>query len=178
LPLRGVIPAVFLAIALVFSAFYLAYPSGWSSIDPSGESTKEDWFRTFGRWMEELVIRRTNYLRASLVALAFGALFLPAAFVHVKTTPAAPPTKAEWPAPPSDNVRLQKVLYKAQVEEVAKLREKAAPGSKGEFSIKERWIWIAAGVGLGIIILILIFGKTRRSGGGRIPVPGQLRGPA
>lgn len=95
LPLRGVIPAVFLAMALVFAAFYLGFPSQWTSISPPQESTKQAWFAEFGRWMEELVNRRTNYLRASLVALAFGAVFLPAAFVHVKTTPADPPTKAE-----------------------------------------------------------------------------------
>jgi hypothetical protein len=171
---RGVIPAVFLAIALVFSAFYLAYPSGTSAISAPTESTKQAWFVGFGRWMEELVNRRSNFLRASLVALAFGAAFLPAAFVHVKTTPADPPTKAEWPAPPSDNVDLQKILYKAQVAEAAKLREKAAPESKGEFDVDEWWIWAAAAGALAIVILILIFGTTSRSqegGGGTILVP-------
>lgn len=168
LPLRGIIPATFLAIALVFSAFYLAYPSMWSSIDLPKESTKQAWFNTFGTWMEELVSRRTDYLRASLVALAFGALFLPAPFIHVKTTPPDPPTKTEWPALPSNNIALQKIRYKARVDEVAKLREKAAPEPKGQFTIKERWIWIAAGAGLAIIILILLSGETARSAGSAI----------
>jgi hypothetical protein len=67
------------------------------------------------------------------------------------------------------------VLYKAQVEEVAKLREEAAPESKGEFAIKEQWIWRAAAVALGIIILILISGTTRRavSKAGDILVPSR-----
>jgi hypothetical protein len=164
-----------LALALVFSTFYLGYPSQWTSIEPPEEATKLAWFVEFSKWMEELVNRRTNYLRASLVALACGALFLPAAFVHVKTTPAAPPTKTDWPVAPSDNVGLQKVLYKAQVDEVAKLREEAAPASNGEFSIKEQWIWIAAAVALGIIILILLLGETVRLAAGGIPVPARVR---
>jgi hypothetical protein len=43
------------------------------------------------------------------------------------------------------NPVLEKIKYQAQVNEVARLREKAAPQPKGEHKIREGWIWGVAG---------------------------------
>lgn len=155
----------------MLAAFYLAFPTASTPVAPPSEDTRKEWFNTFAAWMEKLVFLRTGFLRAALLALAFGALFLPVPFLQVETKPSAPPTRAEWPVAPSDNVKLQKILYEAQVAEVAKLREKAAPPPEGEFSLREWWIWLAAGVALLVVLLVALFGKARGSAG----IPGTIR---
>ena len=155
LPLRGLIPATFLGLAVALAAFYLAYPSvdvKWSTV-PTGAKKSDPvaWFTAFQAWMRGIVLRRSNLLRASLMALLFGVLFLPTPFVKVKTKPATPPQRVGWPAPPSNNIQVQKILYQARVSEVAKLREKAAPQPKGEFSIDEHWLWWASALALAVV---------------------------
>jgi hypothetical protein len=151
---------MFLGLAIALAAFYLAYPSvdvQWSSVPgPAKKNDPVAWFTNFQAWMRGIVLRRSPFLRAALVALLLGVLFLPTPFVKVKTEPADPPQRVDWPVPPSDNIQVQKVLYQAQVAEVAKLREKAAPQPKGEFSIRERWLWLAAGLGLVAVVLAAI----------------------
>ena len=161
LPIRGLMPAVYLGLGIAFAAFYLAFPStNVEYVDLPAEANKEEpcrWFTTFTGWTQGIVLRRRSALRASLFALLLGVIFLPAPFVKVKTSPPTPPKLAAWPSSPSaSDVQLQKILYTAEVAEVAKLREKAAPQPKGEFTLRERWLWFAFFGGLGFVLLSAI----------------------
>jgi predicted cobalt transporter CbtA len=55
------------------------------------------------------------------------------------------------------NPVLEKIKYQAQVNEVARLREKAAPQPKGEHKIREGWIWGVAGAAVLILLISLVF---------------------
>jgi hypothetical protein len=117
LPARGLIPAVFLGLAIACTSVYLAYikvppgtPNGvpplltfLSSRQPSGQEEPEatkpsgqdkpqrvsflpsqrllDERNAFIQWIEQEVIVRLPWLRAAVVSLALGGLFLPIAFV-------------------------------------------------------------------------------------------------
>lgn len=156
LPVRGLMPAVYLGLAIAFAAFYLAYPSTGvqrTTLPPnSGKDDPSAWFTSFSSWMRDIVLRRRGALRAALFALLLGVMFLPAPFVKVETSTPTTPKVAEWPTLPSSDIQLQKILYSAQVAEVAKLREKAAPQPKGEFTLREWWLWLAFAVGLVIVL--------------------------
>jgi hypothetical protein len=156
LPLRAVMPAFFLAIAIAFAAYYLAFPSksvGNSDVPSDANDPPEKWFTTYEDWMRKIVLRRAWALRSSVIALLLGAVFLPTPFVSVKSHPADPPAVKSWPKPPSDNVQLQKILYTAQVAEAAKLRQSAAPKPKGEYAIRERWLWWAFALGMIVVVV-------------------------
>jgi len=117
LPARGLIPAVFLGLAIACTSVYLAYikvppgtPSGVPPLrtflysrQPSGQEEPEatqpsgqdklqrvsflpsqrllDERNAFIQWIEQEVIVRLPWLRAAVVSLALGVLFLPIAFV-------------------------------------------------------------------------------------------------
>ena len=169
LPLRGLIPAVYLGLAVALAAFYLAFPSTTVervSIPPAAGSTEEPaaWFTSFTGWTQGIILRRRTALRTALFALLLGVIFLPTPFVKVKTSTPTAPKLTEWPTKTSvgnvqldlSDIQLQRILYRAQVAEVAKLREKAAPQPKGEFTVRERWVWWAFAGGLLFLLLSLI----------------------
>lgn len=125
LPLRGLIPAVFLGLAIAGAAYYLAYPSHSASemTTPDDETgSLEEWTNTFTELTRRMVSRRGWAVRAGIVSLAFGALFLPTPFVKVKTAPPKPATEIRWPTLPSANLPLQRILFIEQVEEAGRLR--------------------------------------------------------
>jgi hypothetical protein len=124
LPLRGLIPAVFLGLAIAGAAYYLAYPSHSASTleTPDDDGSLEQWTNTFTELTRRMVSRRGWALRAGIVSLAFGALFLPTPFVKVKTAPPKPPTEIRWPTLPSANLPLQRILFLEQVKEAGRLR--------------------------------------------------------
>jgi hypothetical protein len=161
LPLRGVMPAVYLGLAIAFAAFYLAYPSTdvQRASLPGTASTRDPsaWFTSFTSWTRAIILRRRGALRGALFALILGVIFLPAPFLKVQTSTPTTPKLQQWPkVVPSDNIQLRKILFTARVAEVKKLREKAAPQSKGEFTPREWWLWIAFGVGLLVVVLSTI----------------------
>jgi hypothetical protein len=152
LPARGVLPAFFLGISLVFAASYLAY---LNRKDPQeGLHTSKRWLAgldgQFQRvtfllaWSRLSAQRRAPLLQSALVALGLGVVLLPIAFVNVPTSfvgkasssPAVSPTP--WPSPPSGMTdALSKVLYEAQVKEAADQRTQTlaakAPVDDGPF---------------------------------------------
>jgi len=175
MPFRGMVPVVFLGLALVLASFYLAYPGQPKPIvaDVPANAGPSKWFNVFADWMSSLTRYRGRFLRTALFALLFGVIFLPAPFVAVKTSPATPPAKTDWPDP-GTNIALQKIRYQAEVDEVAKLREKAAPQPNGEFRIPESWIWWSALGALVVLALSMLFPIRRRTGdavaGGGTPI--------
>jgi len=163
LPFRGVLPAVFLGLALIFAACYLAYPGQPADTPRPSSTTPVAWFNAFADWMGHLTLYRGRFLRAALLSLLFAVIFLPTPFLAVKTTPPDAPGKADWPSA-NGNPELEKILYQAQVKEVAKLRDEAAPIPKGQHKIREWWIW-AAGL-LCLLILGVSLALPFRRGGG------------
>jgi hypothetical protein len=162
LPLRGVLPAVFLGLALLFAACFLAYPGRPSDTvaPPAANAGRRAWFNAFADWMSHLTLYRARFLRTALLSLLFGLVFLPTPFIAVKTSPADPPAQTEWPSA-NGNADLEKIKYRAQVNEVAKLREKAAPQPKGEHKIREGWIWGGAGIALLCLVISLVLPVRR-----------------
>lgn len=87
LPVRGLIPAGFLGLALMFSTMYVAFllPGGRSSSSPpvgndlvSLQSARLD---AFVQWTSEIATRNAWALHASVLSLGAGVAFLPSAFL-------------------------------------------------------------------------------------------------
>lgn len=145
LPARGVYAAIFLGLAIVGSSFYLAFIQ---RLDPIGRvqyrgSRPEDmWRRTeyLGAWTGAVVRTRAWALRAAVIALAWGVVFMPAAFLparistsafslDVNSSGAEAPVAAEptWPPPPAiSDPGLAAVLYKAQLDQFIKTFDAAS----------------------------------------------------
>lgn len=157
LPMRGILAPLFLGLALLWATCYLAYPGrpGASQGIPSNAGAAK-WFNGFADWITNLTLYRGRFLRSALLALFFGLLFIPAPFIGVTTSPSEPPARANWPEPPAATPQLQRILYQAQIDEVAKLRADATPQPKGQHKVRERWIWWAAAAALLVLTLSLI----------------------
>ena len=88
LPDRGVVPALFLGLSLVLAAAYVAYlqPPEASEAPTPHSSLREMQKRrvnAFADWVSDQVLDRAFALRASVLSLGGGLLFLPAAFLSV-----------------------------------------------------------------------------------------------
>jgi hypothetical protein len=167
LPFRGVYAAVLLGIAIVCSTTFLAYlpdtPTAGVQENgtTSGSSGPAAYAVELVKWTRRTALRRTYWLRASVIALAAALVFLPAPFI-TWSDKSASGTLPEWPAPSSkagDNPSLQKILYAAQVNEVAKAR--GGPTSAEKPWLK--WAWLGAFVGS----LIMVFGLAKITGSRR-----------
>ena len=141
LPLRGLLPAVFLGLAIALATAYLAYlaqtPSGKGlrfnfRQDPKGLAGQMMRVTMLADGVHQLIRRRSYVLRAGVLALAVGVAMLPIAFVAVpsvvgRSSPAGP----DWPAIPASSAgsELAKIRYEAEVAEAARLRQTAAHGT-------------------------------------------------
>jgi hypothetical protein len=173
LPARGAVPAILLGAAIVFSTFYLAYigraGSRWVAAPRPTSSLRSAELRravTFLSWMRESAVRRSYWLRASVLALGIGVMLLPAPFLalgQVKvpvvhwtfgeaTTAAPAQSKPDWPGTPTEtsSPKLQKIVYAAQVQEAADAR-KASPSAPGPSGVDG--FWFALG-GLGLLLCL------------------------
>jgi hypothetical protein len=110
--------------------------------------------------MQKFVLTRASLLRASVVALAIGILYMPAPFVSF---PDSHPNGKEidtrdWPPEPKGGIEKEYgvILYKAQVDEVASLhadaRETESPG------------WVI-GLGVAGLLAVYIGGRPWKSSG-------------
>lgn len=88
LPIRGLIPAVFLGGAIVLATVYLAFitrPHSIYTAKPSGLlslqmiEARDD----FIRWTSAIVGRRIHWLHAAVISLSFGVASLPLAFINI-----------------------------------------------------------------------------------------------
>jgi hypothetical protein len=155
LPARGVLPAFFLGLAIVCATYFIAWlPDPEERIDQAaeeGDSPREQLANTFVLWTKRAALDRPKWLRASVVSLAAGLMFLPAPFVSFGTSHIAA-TATSWPQPKDAalgaNIELRKILYQAQVNQAVAAKPQAVSG-------KRDWVWWAgAGVALGLIVLL------------------------
>jgi hypothetical protein len=134
LPLRGLVPAVFVGLAIVLSTVYVAYITrvGDLTLGPLHTSPPERLQRRLNNYfliITDAVQRRSYWLRASVVALGLGIVLLPAPFItfHVITPPALH-SQYPWPSPPKvvpdRTPALEAIVLQAQVAEVASERRR------------------------------------------------------
>ena len=88
LPVRGVVPAVFIGVAVFAAAVYLAYITSLGTFrdaPPSGLLSYRliEQADDFIRWTARFVSQRIGWLHAAVISLGFGVLFLPAAFLDL-----------------------------------------------------------------------------------------------
>lgn len=177
LPLRGVVPALFLAGAIVLAAFYVAFLSkpggqgepayGWVTDDEPRMLVRAAWFIN---WSNQIASARHEFLRGAVVSLALGVLTLPIAFVDVgdfgsdaSDSPtespvagaSATPSPSPWPTPEFlEPPEVAAVLYAAQIEE---FREGA--GDKAEPSDDTG---LVIGLAIGGLLAIYVIGWWNR----------------
>lgn len=88
LPVRGVIPILFLGAAIVFSTVYLAWFSSGVALRPfplgiDATQLRVDRIKWFNDWMSRGVLNKAWALRVATYALAAGLVFLAAPFVPI-----------------------------------------------------------------------------------------------
>jgi hypothetical protein len=91
LTIKGVIPALFLGLAIVLAAVYLSYITDAPAIKPSIPSglisiRLEEERNDFITWTSQIVLRRIPWLHGAIISLGFGILFLPIAFLTISDT--------------------------------------------------------------------------------------------
>lgn len=137
LPTRGVLPALFLGVAVAASTAYLAYVSSGEDTEQVGLDTEASGVEgQMSRlvflltWIRASVRKRAWMLRSSVVALALGVVLLPVSFIGAVDHATGVPTSPAWPSPDTALTGdLQKIKYQAQVDEVAALRTSQASGA-------------------------------------------------
>jgi hypothetical protein len=174
LPSRGVIPVLFLGLAILASTGYLAYlthaaPIRLLEAKPSRFEREAERARSLIIWTRRASEHKAYLLRLSVVALGFGLAFLPAPFLSFSGKPSggsatsattATATPA-WPTPSPEagtDPALKKVVYTAQVAEVAAQRKasKATPSNSGG---NDRWWWAALVAALVALFLPSVINK-------------------
>jgi hypothetical protein len=168
LPVRGVVPTVFLGAAIALAAFYLAFLTRGKSSDlgeptdklPSPNHALNDAVM-FIDWIGEAVNRRAPFLRAAVVSLAIGVLLLPVPFVSIHTSAVAQDVTADdaalvVPEPQFDapvvSVELAEIAYQARVDHyVASLEESAPADDRAENEVA---LWATV---IGVVIVALTY---------------------
>lgn len=124
LPLRGVYAAVFLGLAVALATAYLAFitkPPSPKIYAGGGNLTEMQLHRTgyLTRWVNATVHDRRWAIRASVISLALGVAFIPAAFIATSRPVAIPdpPVTPNIPSTIAAPVTDQAVqLFEAQVQ--------------------------------------------------------------
>jgi hypothetical protein len=148
LPLRGLVPAVFLGAAIILSTAYAAFipkRPGEVELGPVSTSPAErlqDRLDNFYTLITATVERHATWLRGAVAALAVGVALLPAPFISLTGGDSVDPS-AGWPSPPAASsdreATLQAIVYKAQVDEAAARRQPVE-------SLPDTLLWLAIGV--------------------------------
>jgi len=135
LPTRGVLAPLFLGLAVVLSTAFVAYlgpTTGVQSGPAPAQGLEPKVFQrlnTMIRVSNRIASRRSWCLRASVVALGVGLVFIAAPFISFATegeptasVDDATSSETEWPPMPRGNPDLAKILYQAQVDEALRAR--------------------------------------------------------
>jgi hypothetical protein len=131
LPGRALFPAVFLGLAIGLATVFLAFLPNPESVQDNQSDEyavgPDNLVALFVKWSRSVALQRSRWLRAAVVALATAVALLPAPFVHVgsSASSASVPKTPAWPAanvPSGSDPDLEKILYTAQVQEVASAR--------------------------------------------------------
>jgi len=153
LPSRGLVPAILLGWAIVWSTAYLAYLSKSKPVaKPEVTSDFEEAAMRRSiiliEWTRSGAMRNKYALRVAVVALAFGLALLPAPFVNfdpINDEPASLPSGPGWPKPAGADSELGKIRYQARVNEVAELRKSSS--SVADDGDDSTW-WAIGGIAL------------------------------
>lgn len=171
LPIRGLIPLLFLAAAIVYATTYLAWiPTAMGGIEvdadqnPFGEANPTTRVRLYtelhSRVTASMVQRNAPKLRAAVAAIAVGLVTLPAPFLDV-TRPAESASAVgvagpDWPTSAELNERVAglpdeaaAVVVQAVIDEVAEQRHDPTPAT--EPNEVAYLIWVVTGV-LGLVV--------------------------
>lgn len=138
LPSRGILAPLFLGAAVVLSTAFVAYlgpTSGFQRGPAPAQGLEPKAFQrlnTLIRVSNGIATRRSWCLRASVVALGVGLVYIAVPFISFETEAKTPATavaeteeasdEAPWPPIPRGNPALAKILYQAQIDEAVTAR--------------------------------------------------------
>jgi hypothetical protein len=133
LPAKALFAATLLGVAILLSTAFLAYVGDPESPKPRIALSDLAEAATFGEritalfiaWTRRAALERGRLLRGSVVALAGAVALMPAPFITLGEKESTP-SQIAWPKPDSaagDDAELKKILYTAQVAEVADERK-------------------------------------------------------
>jgi hypothetical protein len=181
LPARGVLAPLFLGLAVVLSTAYVAYlgPADGSSPGPAPalglEPKSFQRLNAFIHAANTIVVRRSTSLRASVIALGFGLIFIALPFVSFTSStkdPAALPAKPAFPTPaPGATSELDKLLYQAQLDEVKQARARASAGTGQSNQGAEDIPVLVVGLIVGALGVWLLPSAIKGTDDGIDPVP-------
>lgn len=180
LPVRGVFSALFLGLAVALATGYLAFVTRPPTIpfyEGGGSLTEQQMNRTgyLINWINATVLDRRWAIRASVVSLALGVAFIPAAFVTRSQTVSVPeaPTAPAIPAaiaaqignPAAELFKEQVSSYKSAViknNEASKQASQAAIDTPDREAALNDLMLVLAGIGLLLVIFFPIaYGRVR-----------------
>jgi hypothetical protein len=169
-PTRTLVPMLFLGFSIWLSTYYLAFLTPGKTIArpaflniPDNDAWERLNYAT--RWVRRITMRRANALRAAILSLLFGLLFVPLAFtsgsavVENALSPASPspsPAAVVWPAPtPLANDSLSAVLYAAQLQQFRDNLAARAKAVTSDDDVVEAGAWVAGLVALLVVLFVL-----------------------
>lgn len=173
LPARGILAPVFLGLAVVLSTAYLAYVADTqgSTAGPAHVGgTEPKVLARLNATVEAasaLATKRSYWLRASVVSLGVGLVYIALPFLALggttaPATPQATPSLAAWPTPATGVPdALNSIAYKAQVEEVAKARSAALEEAGREAPVDDLGWILGLGVVGGLLTFVLPLERNR-----------------
>jgi len=165
-PIRSFIPVLFLGLAVVLATYYLAFVvPGTGIARPAYENNNDAdvWVRLnyVSLWVRRIVFRRAGALRAAVICLFFGLLFLPIGVAHlppdldIQGLPAPEPAKQSdviWPAPTIlPDASLSVALYTAQLAEFRDNLPGKSSGTPDTTARDELAAWVAALLALVVV---------------------------
>lgn len=166
LPVRALVPAIFLGAAVALSTAYVAFvtpPGTEHFVPPQSLARSGAWQQTIGliTWVNTGIQRRRWLIQAAVLSLAAGLAFLPAPFVTAAagSGPPAAPTTA-WPSVPvaasAAQAALQGILFQAQVDETRASRAAEAKPDAPSQASSDAITWVAALITSGAIVVFLV----------------------
>lgn len=161
LPPRGIVPAIFLGAAVVFSTAYLAYlRAGEQTVKaPSGTATRTVEANVLSRVgvlveaARTISSRNAWCLRAAVLSLGVGLAFLPLPFLTLSGGAVTAATPPDWPEPTvasGEELELVKLRYAAEVEETSSERQSTVTTDEST----EWWLIGGCMLGGGLIIAV------------------------
>jgi hypothetical protein len=183
LPLRGAIPAFFLGLSIAMATAFLAIPTrppedqDWPEEAGGFVENARERTGVFIRYVGSLAAHKAYRLKAAVISLMIGVVFLPVGFITFGTQPSSGRVHPAWPSPsvaPEANLELQKILFQAQVQEIADQRASSAEVKQVE-ETNSPGILTVYGLALaGFIWVLAVFFDWKISDHG----PDHIAGPA